>query len=187
MKKKTATILAETRRDVPQLLGIIRGSTKRQDVERQHADLYWLEIRYGFQIYKRLVVEGLSGKDTPNDPDVRKILDELTGSIAKGIAISALDRLVRPGEKDFTAYSIFQPFATVDKPIYSKRDGYIEPWTPEGHEVCVEAAKKARAERLELRPRTMDEKLVLAKRGVQCAASAAYGYRFRKLAKRKGE
>jgi hypothetical protein len=187
MKKKTATILAETRRDVPQGLGLIRNSTKRQDVERQHADLAWLEIRHGVQISKRLIIEGLSGKDTLHDPDVQRILNELADPQYAFLAISAIDRLVRPGEEDFTAYSIFQPFAALHKPIYSKREGIVEPWTPEGHDVCVEAGKKARSERLELRRRSMDEKLVLAKQGVQCSASAAYGYRFRKLAKRKGE
>jgi hypothetical protein len=49
------------------------------------------------------------------------------------------------------------------------------------------AAARSRSEWRRIRRRSMQEKLRLAKEGVQCAASAAYGYRFRKLAKRKGE
>jgi len=184
--KTAETKLQKTRRDVPQTLGLIRASTRKQDVERQHADLDWLEIRYGIQISERLVIEGLSGKDTLHDPDVQKILKRLADPHIAGLAISAVDRLVRPGEGDFTAYSIFQPFVPVHKPIWSKREGFIEPWTAEGHDICVDAAKKARSERLELRRRSMDEKLVLAKIGVQTSATAAYGYRFAKAERRRG-
>jgi hypothetical protein len=59
--KTIATILAETRRDVPQALGLIRTSGNDQDILRQHRDLDWLEIRYGIQFSKRLAIEGLSG------------------------------------------------------------------------------------------------------------------------------
>ncbi len=165
---KTAIVQnAQTRRDVPQVLGLCPAlfRLKVQDVERQHEDPDWLETRYGIQIYKRLIIEGAVGSGTPSTTRTyRQFLHELTGSVAQAMAT----RRHRPAgeaasEEDFTSYSIFQPFANVHKPIYSKRDGFVEPWTPEGHDACVDAAKKARSERLELRRRSMDEKLVLAK------------------------
>src|SRR5215471_17105066 len=167
-------ISSATRRDVPQLLGLVRVSGVAQDVERQLADLDWLEARYEAQVSKRLSIEGLSGKDTLKDADVQAILDELKDPRWSGLAISALDRLVRPGEDDFIAYGIFQKFNSARKPIYSRREGVLEPWTTAGHDACIGAAQRARAERLEIRRRTMDERIVLAKQGVQCSSTAPY-------------
>jgi hypothetical protein len=151
---------------------------------RQHRDLDWLEIRYGVQFSKRLVIEGLSGKDTLTDADIQKILGELADPKIPGLGVSAIDRLTRP--KDFHGYGIFERFVEVRKCIWSRREGHIEPWTPEGHDKCINAGQRARAELEEIRRRTMDEKLVLAKLGVQCAATAPYGYRFQKSARREG-
>jgi hypothetical protein len=183
--KKTAIQLIETRPDVPQALGLIRASGNDQDVLRQHRDLDWLEIRYGIQFSKRLAIEGLSGKDTLTDADVQKILGELADPKIAGLGISAVDRLTRP--KDFHGYAIFERFVEVHKCIWSKREGHIELWTPEGHDKCIHAGQRARAELEEIRRRTMDEKLVLAKLGIQCTATTPYGYRFEKPSRREGK
>jgi len=184
--KKSATRLTKALREVPQALGLVRASGEKQDVERQNADLDALEERYGIQVSHRLEIEGLSGTAMLTDADVNRILNELKNPIYSGLAISAIDRLVRPGVRDYTAYSIFQKFVDAHKPFWSKREGFVEPWTPEGHDKCIQSANRAGAELSELSRRSMDEKKVLARKGINCAGQAPYGYRFEKPGRRQG-
>jgi hypothetical protein len=51
------------------------------------------------------------------------------------VSISAIDRLFRP--KDYESILMFQFFHENCKVIISTKQGYIEPWTDQGWDICT--------------------------------------------------
>ena len=79
------------------------------------------------------------------------MLEELTRPGLDGVSVSALDRLMRPDNYDL---SLFQHFANHRKVIVSKREGLIEPWTPQGWSTIFRAMQQAGQERFDIRERS---------------------------------
>ena len=183
--KTAATRLQKTRRDVPQALGLLRVSKIVQETARQNDDLDAVEREFGIQVFKRLEIADLSGTATMTDADITALLSELHEPRVAGLAISAVDRLFRPG-RQYKAWGILDAFVEARKPIWSAREGLIEAWTDEGYDKLMASGTRAGAEWREIRRRSMAEKLRLARQGVQTSATTPYGYRFKKLARRQG-
>ncbi len=145
-------------------IALLRISSKAQDVARQRTHIAWLKKHFGLEIVETIELDGVSGRKVLQNPRFLQILDDLRHRPdIDGLVISAIDRFFRTDRYDDT--KCFQPLADARKLIWSKAEGEVAPWTPEGFGVCMTAALKSGAEWRTLRDRTMDGKEELRAEG----------------------
>lgn len=158
------------------LIGLLRVSTDDQDVRRQRTDIEKLQKKFPeIRILRIVELIGVSGTATLENEHVMKILDELKEEGVDGIAIPALDRLFRPAKR-WAQWGILDFFCDTHKCIWSLREGFIDPTTPEGRDKCLAAGGRAGAEWQILKDRTNDGKMEKAKEGFLPHGNARYGY-----------
>jgi DNA invertase Pin-like site-specific DNA recombinase len=147
----------------PRVLALVRVSGDRQDVQRQRRDLQRLRDRFGIEVVRTLELHGVSGTKTLDNTEVQKLLDDLNDPAIDGLAVSSIDRLLRP--KRFQTFSVFDRFVDLQKVIWSQAEGYADPATDEGYDICIGAASRAGSEwrRLVQRVRDGKEECRLAK------------------------
>jgi site-specific DNA recombinase len=100
-----------------QAIAILRVSTDAQDLERQRRDIAAAARVHNLKIVRTLELEGLSGTKTLTNTEVRRVLADLSRPDIAGVCISAIDRLVRPGELGDLA--IFDAFQRTKKRIFT--------------------------------------------------------------------
>jgi DNA invertase Pin-like site-specific DNA recombinase len=159
----------------PRVLALLRVSTDKQDVQRQRRDLQRLTERYGLVIERTLEPHGVSGTKTLDNLEVQQLLDHLDDSAIDGLAVSSIDRLLRP--KRFQTFGVFDRFVDLKKVIWSCAEGYADPATDEGYDTCIGAASRAGSEwrRLTQRIRDGKEERRLAKGNPGWALDVAAG------------
>jgi hypothetical protein len=133
-------------------------------VARQRADLARLQKKCALETVRTLELVGVSGTATLNNQDVQCVLADLQRADVDGIAVSALDRLFRPGKR-YGQFAILDRFVDEGKAIWSAREGFIDPSTDEGYDKCISAGGRAGAEWRELRRRTLGGKEALRREG----------------------
>src|SRR5215469_16390074 len=79
-------------------IAVIRVSTDQQDCERQRRDVAAAAKIHNLKIVRTLELEGLSGTKTLTNAEVQRVLADLARPEIAGVAISAIDRLVRADE-----------------------------------------------------------------------------------------
>jgi site-specific DNA recombinase len=105
-------------------IAVLRVSTDQQDVERQRRDVATAARVHNLEITRTLELSDLSGTKMLTNTEVRRVLSDLSRPDTDGVCISAIDRLVRPGELGDLA--IFDAFQRTKKKI----------WTP-GQEIDI--------------------------------------------------
>ncbi len=141
----------------PPRIALLRVSSNAQDNAQQQTDIARLQKKFDLEIGETIKLDGVSGRKVLQDPRFQRILDDLRRRAdVDGICVSAIDRYFRTDKYSDTG--IFQPLADARKLIWSKAEGEVEPWTPEGFSICMTAALKSGAEWRTLRDRTMDGK-----------------------------
>jgi site-specific DNA recombinase len=98
-------------------IAILRVSTDQQDVERQRRDVAAAARTHNLEITRTLELSDVSGTRMLTNTDVRKVLADLSRHDTDGVAISAIDRLVRPGE--LGDLQIFDAFQRARKKIFT--------------------------------------------------------------------
>jgi site-specific DNA recombinase len=98
-------------------IAILRVSSDHQDVERQRRDVASAARVHGLEITRTLELADLSGTKMLTNIEVRRVLADLSRSDTDGVCISAIDRLVRPGELGDLA--IFDAFQRSKKKIFT--------------------------------------------------------------------
>lgn len=156
---------------------LLRVSTDQQDCQRQRADMSRLKAKFGLEFCRTLELQGVSGTATLEDSQVQQILKDLELPNVDGIALSALDRLFRPGKR-YGQFAILDRFVDQGKRIWSMREGLIDPGTDEGYDKCISAGGRAGAEWRELIRRTHDGRIEHLKAGKLDHGHAADGYRY---------
>jgi DNA invertase Pin-like site-specific DNA recombinase len=92
-----------------QAIGIIRVSTAIQDMERQRRDIAQAARVHDLTILRTLELPDLSGTKMLRNPEVQRVLDSLAKPGVDGCVVSAIDRLIRPGELgDLAIFDSFQ-------------------------------------------------------------------------------
>jgi DNA invertase Pin-like site-specific DNA recombinase len=140
----------------PRVLALLRVSTDKQDTMRQRRDLQRLTERYGLTIERTLELHGVSGTKTLDNLEVQRLLDDLEDPSIDGLAVSSIDRLLRP--KRFQTFGVFDRFVDLQKVIWSQAEGYADPATDEGYDICIGAASRAGSEWRRLIQRVRDRK-----------------------------
>jgi DNA invertase Pin-like site-specific DNA recombinase len=98
-------------------IAILRVSSDHQDVERQRRDVASAARAHGLEITCTLELADLSGTKMLTNTEVRRALSDLSRPDTDGVCISAIDRLVRPGELGDLA--IFDAFQRSKKKIWT--------------------------------------------------------------------
>jgi DNA invertase Pin-like site-specific DNA recombinase len=140
----------------PRVLALLRVSTDAQDTARQRRDLQRLTERHRLVIVRVLELHGVSGTRTLDNTEVQKLLDDLDDPTIDGLAVSAIDRLLRP--KRYQTFAVFDRFVDLGKVIWSQAEGYADPATDEGYDICIGAASRAGSESRRLIQRVRDGK-----------------------------
>jgi DNA invertase Pin-like site-specific DNA recombinase len=92
-----------------QAIGIIRVSTAIQDMERQRRDVAQAARVHDLEILRTLELPDLSGTKMLQHPEVQQVLNSLASPGVDGCVVSAVDRLIRPGELgDLGIFDSFQ-------------------------------------------------------------------------------
>ena len=159
----------------PNVIALLRVSTDAQDVARQRADLERIKTKFGISVSRVLELVGVSGTATLEDSQVQQVLTDLQLQEIDGIALSALDRLFRPGKR-YGQFSILDRFVDQRKRIWSMREGLIDPATDEGYDKCISAGGRAGAEWRELIRRTHDGRIEHLRAGKLDHGAAPFGY-----------
>jgi DNA invertase Pin-like site-specific DNA recombinase len=140
----------------PRVLALLRVSTDAQDTARQRRDLQRLTERHGLVIVRTLELHGVSGTKTLDNSEVQKLLDDLNDPSIDGLAVSSIDRLLRP--KRFQTFGVFDRFVDLKKVIWSQAEGFVDPSADEGFDLCASAASRAGSEWRRLIQRVRDGK-----------------------------
>jgi site-specific DNA recombinase len=98
-------------------IAVIRVSTDQQDCERQRRDVAAAARAHGLEIARSLELPGLSGTKMLSNAEVKRVLADLTRPDVGGVVVSAVDRLVRPGQLGDLA--IFDAFQRTKKLIWT--------------------------------------------------------------------
>lgn len=162
---------------MPNALTLLRVSTDHQDVKRQQADAVKNWARHKLHNVGTVTIEGVSGTETLTNTQVLGVLARLTETGVDGVAMSAIDRLFRPA-KEFGHMAILDKFVKAGKVLWTNREGYVDPASPEGKAVCFNAAAQASAEWHELRRRSMGGSEQLLLEGLPDCGMVPYGYRY---------
>jgi len=90
-------------------IAIVRVSTDQQDLERQRRDIAAAAQAHNLRTVRTLELEDLSGTKMLTNAEVRGVLSDLSRSDVDGVAVSAIDRLIRPGQLgDLAIFDAFQ-------------------------------------------------------------------------------
>ena len=157
------------------VIALLRVSTDAQDVARQRTDLERMKSKFGLNVSRVLELVGVSGTATLEDNQVQQVLKDLQLPEIDGIALSALDRLFRPGKR-YGQFAILDRFVDERKRIWSMREGLIDPATDEGYDKCISAGGRAGAEWRELIRRTHDGRIEHLRAGKMDHGTPPYGY-----------
>jgi DNA invertase Pin-like site-specific DNA recombinase len=98
-------------------ISVLRVSTDQQDLERQRRDVAAAARVHNLEITRTLELSDLSGTRMLTNAEVRRVLADLSRPDTDGVCISAIDRLVRPGELGDLA--IFDAFQRARKKIWT--------------------------------------------------------------------
>jgi DNA invertase Pin-like site-specific DNA recombinase len=130
-----------------------RVSTDRQETERQRFDLQDNVEQFNLEVSNTPVRLKISGTKVRTSPEWTRMIGRMKSPERDGINISALDRLFRPEDFAIIAEAL-EVFREYKKVIVSTKEGLIEPWTPRGWQICMEAVLQAGKELAELKRRT---------------------------------
>jgi DNA invertase Pin-like site-specific DNA recombinase len=157
------------------LIGVIRVSTldqardDRAGIERQRNDVDIVRRAYGATIIRTIsVIE--SGSFVQEQRDFQKLFQDLGTPGVDGIAISSLDRLVRPD--NFQEFSILDYFKRNGKRIYTPAS-MIDPSSQSGWLECLMRCGFSGLEKQVIRERTVSSKERLRRAGVSAAGGRA--------------
>jgi DNA invertase Pin-like site-specific DNA recombinase len=91
------------------VIALLRVSSDQQDLERQRRDVAAAARAHNLEIIRTVELADVSGTKVLTNAEVRKVLADLSRPDVHGVAISAVDRLVRPGELgDLQIFDAFQ-------------------------------------------------------------------------------
>ena len=153
-----------------------RVSTDQQELKRQAIDLKRNREKHNLEALRTFSVK-ISGTRVMSNSDVQRMYGEMSDPAVDGISVSAIDRIFRP--KDFEQIgNVLQFFHAQRKIIVSTVEGFVEPWTQNGFNTCLQAAQKAGAEWRELKRRTAGGRDVTRAEKKSCAPCPAYGLRY---------
>jgi len=154
-----------------------RVSTDRQETERQKYDLSDNVEQFNLDVVDTVRMK-LSGTKVNKSKEWLQMLSDMARPDRDAINLSALDRLVRP--ENFTIIAdALQVFIDHKKSIISTKEGLIEPWTPRGYEVCLQAIMQAAKELAELKRRTKGGRRKAHAENKPMNTSAPYGILYR--------
>jgi DNA invertase Pin-like site-specific DNA recombinase len=173
----TKPILKPTQDQLLNIIVLKRVSTDRQDVQHQERAIEDIRRRWRTHTLRTEDLSGVSGTETAECQKVLQIMDDLGLDNVHAVAIPALDRLLRPA-KDWTQWGLLQYFVNHGKIILSAREGWVDPSTREGRELCLRACGRAGDEWLDLLERTTSGRLRAMDRGDLDHGSVPYGYRY---------
>jgi DNA invertase Pin-like site-specific DNA recombinase len=129
---------------------LARVSTDKQDLTRQEFDLADNREKFGLNVLRTIRIK-ISGTKVLTNEDVQLMIEQLSHPGLDAVSCSAIDRLFRP--EDFS-FLLLQEFHKQHKAIISTKEGYVEPWTPEGWATCMRAVMQAGSELFEIKRRT---------------------------------
>src|SRR5262249_52412604 len=129
-------------------LALIRVSTDAQDVARQRADIKKLEKKYDLHIVRTTELVGVSGTTMLTNEQTRQLLGEVAHPGVDGLAVSAVDRIVRP--KRGRDFGILDGLQEARKHLWTVRDGHMDLGTHEGWERAMAASLRAGSELQEI-------------------------------------
>jgi DNA invertase Pin-like site-specific DNA recombinase len=151
----------------PNLIGVIRVSTDEQAREgragqdRQRHDIASIQRIYSANLIRSIeVIE--SGAHVRDQEDFQQLFRDLARPGVDGVAVSNLDRLVRPDK--FEDFMVLDYFRSNKKKIYTP-GGIIDPASQSGFLESGMRAMFAGMERQFIRQRTMDGKERIRRRG----------------------
>jgi DNA invertase Pin-like site-specific DNA recombinase len=98
-------------------IAILRVSTDQQDAARQKKDVAAAARIHALEIARTLELEDVSGTKVLAHAEVRRVLADLARPDIAGVIVSAIDRLVRPGE--LGDLQIFDAFQRTKKKIWT--------------------------------------------------------------------
>jgi DNA invertase Pin-like site-specific DNA recombinase len=91
------------------VIAILRVSTDQQDTARQKRDVATAARAHNLQITRTVELADLSGTKVLGNAEVQKVLADLSRSDIHGVTVSAIDRLIRPGQLgDLQIFDAFQ-------------------------------------------------------------------------------
>ena len=91
------------------VIAVLRVSTDQQDVERQRRDVAAAARVHNLEIIRMLELQDVSGTKVLTNTEVRRVLADLARPDIAGVVVSAIDRLVRPGQLgDLQIFDFFQ-------------------------------------------------------------------------------
>ena len=157
------------------IIALLRVSGDKQDVLRQRNDIESLKKTFPLSVLRTVELLGVSGTATLEHEDIQQILRELKKPGVKGVGVSSLDRLFRPGKR-FGQWAILDHFLDNKKLIYSRKEGLIDISTDEGWEKCMAAGGRAGSELRQIRQRSMDGRRALAEVGIMPHSVAKFGW-----------
>lgn len=162
--------------DLIDALALLRVSTDGQDVERQRYDIEELAEEHHLRIVETLKLEGISGTSMMTNEQAKKLLQRLSQPHIKGLAVSSVDRVIRPQRgSDFGIANYFQDFS---KKLWTVADGVIDMGKDDGFDRFISASSRAGKELREIRRRSIGGKLKNARAGFLNSGSVPYGYRY---------
>src|SRR5262245_42759902 len=98
-------------------IAILRVSTDQQDVERQRRDVAAAARTHNLEIVRTVELSDLSGTKMLTNDEVRRVLADLSRADIHGVVVSAIDRLIRPGQ--LGDLQIFDAFQRTRKMIFT--------------------------------------------------------------------
>lgn len=155
----------------------LRVSTDRQETERQTFDLADNEEQYNLEIVGTVRMK-ISGTKVNTQADWQNMLERMKRPDRDAINLSAMDRLFRPETFSIIGEAL-QVFIDYKKVIVSTKEGLIEPWTPRGWEICMQAVLQAGKELAELRRRTAGGRRKARAANLPMNTDPPYGIRYR--------
>jgi DNA invertase Pin-like site-specific DNA recombinase len=90
-------------------IGVLRVSTDQQDCARQRKDVAAAARVHNLEIVRALELSDLSGTKMLTNTEVKRVLADLARHDIHGVIVSAIDRLIRPGQLgDLQIFDFFQ-------------------------------------------------------------------------------
>jgi DNA invertase Pin-like site-specific DNA recombinase len=99
------------------VIAILRVSTDQQDTARQKKDVASAARSHNLEITRTLELADLSGTKMLGNAEVRRVLADLARPGNDGVVVSAIDRLIRPGQ--LGDLQIFDAFQRTKKKIWT--------------------------------------------------------------------
>jgi DNA invertase Pin-like site-specific DNA recombinase len=98
-------------------IAILRVSTDQQDTARQKRDAAAAARIHHLEIVRTVELKDVSGTKVLSHAEVRKVLADLSRADIAGVVVSAIDRLIRPGQ--LGDLQIFDAFQRTKKLIFT--------------------------------------------------------------------